>query len=250
MTDDKKKLTIRESLGLLGFGFKTAHRLLPGYFPGVLMQSAVTAVQPLAVLFFSARILNELTGSRNVSNIVFFVSLTIGLTFALSVIKAFLTREIETRAGREQALRRIHMMQAEKFASMDYPHTEDSSVSEVLSRMDVYARGSSRGLIYLYIVPARASDSLFSLVFSSILLANAFSAGGFARGASPAGYALIALFAAGIIVGLRLQSRQKIILQKTAARAASDNTLANYYSNYVKADHAVILPFLRAGGCV
>ena len=237
MTDNNTKTTVRETLGLVGFGFKTAHKLLPAYFPCMLARTLITSAQPLLVLFLSARILNELSGARNVRSIIIYASVAIGFTFILSVLKAVLVREIDSRAGREQALHRIHMMQAERFAAMDFAHTEDTSVSELLARMDTYARGSSRGLIYLYIVPERTAESLFSLVFA-MLLTGPLSAGSAGLFTSWAGVVLLALFLAGLIIGFRLQSREKTLLQKTAARAAQDNTMAWYYSSYVEADQA------------
>ena len=238
MTKEKTTSSFRESLGLCGFGFKTAHKLVPANYPCMLIRSLVTAAQPLIVLFFAARILNELSGAHDAGKIAVYASATVGLTFVLSVIKAILVRAIETHAGREQAINRIHMMLSERYATMDFSHTEDSAVSESLIRMDTYMRGSSRGLVYLYIVPQRASDSLFSLILAYLLLTGAFSAGGIGVFSSWAGYALLALFSAGLIISLKLQSKQKTLMQKTAERAASDNTLAGYYTNYIKADQA------------
>jgi len=240
MTDKKSKLSFRESLGLLGFGFKTAHNLLPAYYPCVVLRSLVTAAQPVLVLFFSARILNELTGAGDRNRIILYASLTVGLTFALSVIKAFIIREIETHAGREQALKRLHMLQAERFATMDFSHTEDSSVSEILARMDIHARGSSRGMIKMFIAPDEASNSLFTMIFAVILLlAGGLPAAADSDSASIwASAALGVLFVAGIIIGLHLQTREKNIMLKIVNQASETNTLANYYSNYIDADQA------------
>ena len=237
MKDKETKTTIRETLGLLGFGFKTAHKLLPAYYPCMLLRSLVTSVQPLIVLFLSARILNELSGARNVSSIVLYASAAVGLTFLLSVLKAVLVREIDCRAGREQAIQRVRMMQAERFATMDFAHTEDTSVSELLVRMDTHTVSTSRGLVYLYIVPERAADSLFSLILA-VLLLGPLSAGSADLFSSWAGLALLVLFVAGLLIGFRLQAREKNLMQRIAARAVEDNTLAWYYSDYVKADQA------------
>lgn len=237
MTDEKTTISFRESLSLCGFGIKTAHKLMPAYYPCMLIRSLITAAQPLIVLFFSAHILNELSSARDIGNIVMYAAITVGLTFILSAIKAVLVREIESHAGRERALRRIHMMQAERFATMDFSYTEDNTVSEILARMDTYAQGSSRGLVFLYIVPQRASDSLFSMIFA-ILLAGPLSAGSMRVGSPWAVAALFAVFAAGLVMTIRLQSRQKTLMQITAERAASDNTLYDYYKNYIKADQA------------
>ena len=237
MTDEKTTYSFRESLSLCGFGFKTAHKLIPAYFPCMLARSLIAAVQPLIVLLFSARILNELAGARDVGTIILYAALTVGLTFILSAIQAVLVREIDSRAGREQALNRIRMMLSERYATMDFSNTEDSVISETLVRMDTYMRSSSRGLMYLYILPQRASENLFSLIFA-ILLVGPFASGSIGAFSLQAVAALIAVFAAGLVISLRLQSREKILMQRTAEKALAENTLAYYYADYIKADQA------------
>jgi len=238
LPDVNEKISFRETLGLLGFGFKTAYKLMPAYYPCMMINSLITASQPLIVLFFSARILNELSGSRDLNTIVLLVALTVGLTFILSFIKAVFTRETETRAGREHAMRRIHMMQAERFATMDFAYTDNSAVSEMLARMDVVTRSTSRGLLYLYLIPPEAADSLCSLIFASLLLTGALSAGIIAL--SPwVVLAFAILFIIGLIIGFRLQTKEKKILQGIISYSAEVNTMNDYYTDhYINADKA------------
>jgi len=243
MSKGTGKTTFRESMKLLGFGFKTAHKILPAYFPCVAARSFVTSAQPLVVLFFSARILNELAGAKNLNTILLFASLTVGLTFVLSVTRALLVREIESRAGFDQALRRLDMMQAEQFAMMDYAHTEDSAVSESLATINVQAHSSGKGLVHLYQYPALAADNLFTLIFACLLLTGGLTAGGLTAGGtggfvSWGGLALLVLFVFGIIFGLKQQAKNKIIMLEIVAEATASNTLANHYFPYVFPDFA------------
>jgi len=238
MSDSMSKTTFRESMKLLGYGFKVSHKLMPAYYPCILLRSIVTSAQPLVVLFFSARILNELAGARDINTIILFTALTVGLTFILSVIRAVLVREIECRAGWDQALRRLDMMQAEQFAKMDYSHTEDSSVSEKIATINVQAMSSGAGLMHMYIQPARVSDNLFTLIFACLLLTGGLSIGGFGGFISWGGHVLLLLFIFGIIFGIRQQEKNKELLQKTVAEATASNTMASHYYSYVAADQA------------
>ena len=238
MKKEAGKGHFRESMKLFAYGFITAHKLILAYFPCMLVRACMTAAQPLLVLFFSARILNELSGGQNISRIIVYAALTVGLTFLLSVARAVLVREIESRAGAEQALRRLHMMEAERFATMDFAHTENSAVSEMLAQMDLQARSTARGLFYLYIVPAEAAESLFSLVFAALLLTGAFRAGGAGLHSSWTGIMLLVLLIFGVLLGLRHQARAKTVLQDIVAKATGTNAMANYYFEYVKAEQA------------
>jgi predicted permease len=79
MKDEKTKIGFRETLGLLGYGLGLVWKMTPGYLPLMLAHTFITAAQPLAVLFFSARLLNELTGARDLRLIVIYASLALGL---------------------------------------------------------------------------------------------------------------------------------------------------------------------------
>jgi len=232
------KTSFLSSIKLIGFGFKTAHKLLPAYFPCALLRSLITSAQPLIVLFFSAQILNELAGEQNINTIILFVSLTIGITFVLSVLRAVLVREISSSAGMDQALRRLDMMQAEQFATMDYAHTEDSSVSEILARMNMYARSSGRGIVNIYLVAPEIFNSLFSLILATLLLTDSFSIGGTGMGGAWGRTVLLGMYALGLFITLRLQVRDNKKLQKIITMSAGINTLANYYGEYISVDQA------------
>ena len=120
MADENVKLTFRESMGLLRFGFKLAGGISPMYYPVMLLRSFTNAVQPLAALYFSARILNELTGSRDVRTIVTLASSTVLLTFILSAAKAFLSREYSAIADFERIYYKILSLEAERYIQMDF----------------------------------------------------------------------------------------------------------------------------------
>ena len=238
MNGENSKTSFFDKIKLIGFGFKTANKLLPAYFPCALLRALITSAQPLVVLFFSALILNELAGEQNIKNIILFVSLTIGITFVLSVFRAILVREISSSAGMDQALRRLDMMEAEQYATMDYAHTEDSSVSETMARMNTYARSSGRGIVNIYLVSPEIFSSLFSLILAFLLLSDVFSTGGTGMGSSWGRTALLGLYAVGLFITLRLQVRDNKKLQKIITMSAGINTLANYYYEYISVDQA------------
>ena len=238
MNDVKGKTSFLGNMKLIGFGFKTAHKLLPAYFPCTLLRSFITSAQPLIVLFFSAQILNELAEEQNINRIVLFVSLTLGITFVLSVIRAILVREIDSSAGMDQALRRLDMMEAEQFATMDYAHTEDSSVSEMLARIHMYARSSGRGIVNIYLVAPEIISSFISIALAFTLLTDVFSIGGTGMGSSWGRIVLLGLYVVGLFITIRLQVRNNRKLQKIIALAAGIDTMANYYYEYVNVDQA------------
>ena len=237
MNDKNINVTFFEKLSLLGYGFKLCAKLTPLYLPFMLLRSAFTAAQPLIVLFFSARILDRLNEARDIQAIILYVGVTVGATFILSILRSVLTREIETMARWELVYQRVMLMQAVRFAKMDYAHTEDSNISEVLARMDTQARGNGLGILNIYFNTAWMSERFFSLIFSWILLMGPLSVRIAAEMRWPV-YALFAFFAVGMVFMLRLQARTQRVLSRNYEENAKANTAARYYNKYVKADEA------------
>jgi len=235
MTDQKTPLTFRETMGLIGYGYRLINKMTPAYIPTMLIRAMVMAAQPLLVLFFSARILNELAGAQDVRAIIIYAGLTVGLTFILSTVRAMLTREIETTSDFERLYHLMQMMQAKRFMQMDFVHAEDSKVSEILARMDTQARGNGLGLMNIFFYSATLAEQLFSLVFA-ILLMTGLSAGGGITGLQMA--VVCGVFFIGMLMSMKYRLKQQTVLETMYKDNAKANTAGRYYGNYVLADEA------------
>ena len=233
--DDREvKLSILERLRLTGYGFRLAHKMTPSYLPCVTLRSLIIGIQPMLVLFFSARILNELDGGRDIHTLTLLAALTVGIMFMLSIARSVLTREIETRAEWERVFARMQLMQAERFTKIDYAHAEDSKISEVLARMDTQARGNGLGLMNVFFLFIGLSESFFSLIFAFLMM-SVFSVGGGFQGA---GDILIIFLVTGTIITLRYSAREKKVLENIYKENSKANTAYTYYRKYVSAGEA------------
>ena len=237
MNEQKTKFKFSESLKLIGFGYKLASKLTPSYIPMALLRAVLIAAQPLVVLYFTAQILNQLEGVRDVRTIIIYVSATIVATFLISVVRAFLTRGVDTIASFERIYQRIRMMLAERFVKMDFAHADDSEVSEVLARMDTQARGNGLGMINVYNLTSTCLESLFSMIFSWVLLGGSLAADIFAE-ARWSSWLLFGFFAAGILIFVFMQMRSQLKLKMIYTENAKANTAAGYYNKYIKEDKA------------
>jgi len=235
MTDEKTKLTIRESLKLLLYGFRLIQKMTPAFLPLTALRSLITALQPLLVLFFTTRILSELVGARDINLIVTYILLTVGLSFIISILKSFLTRELNTYTAWDGLYDVLRLFEAERFTQMDFAYAEDANVSEILARMDTLARGSGTGLMNLFFYYSSMTENLFTLV-AAILLLTVFSAGGI--GSGPPVIALYGLLVIGLLVNLLYNRKERVKLEDIIAANANTNTTAFFYSEYVKSDQA------------
>lgn len=159
-------------------GFRVLMRLTPSYLPTLLGQSFITAFVPMMQLFFTARILNELAGGRDAAVITRCAVLTVLISFAFSALKSVLTREVNLSAF-WFAYADMLGMEAEQFAKMDFPYTENTEISEKLAVMDTKARGNGLGLINLYQMARSLSADFFSLIFAGVLLSGTFNSNAF-----------------------------------------------------------------------
>ncbi|MCL2226720.1 MAG: ABC transporter ATP-binding protein/permease [Oscillospiraceae bacterium] len=237
MTDSQDaRLSLRETLSLMGYGYKLVSKLTPAFLPLMLLQALLTAAQPMLVLFFSARVLDQLSGAKDVHSIVLYVCITVAATFVMSAARAFLTRELETDSNYERIYQKMLMMQAEQFIKMDYAHAEDSKISEALARMDTHARGNGLGFLNVYFVSTRAAEQFFSMIFSLLLIFGPLAVGVGISG-WPA-WALFGFFIFGLLLVFRMHMNAQSILKKVYAENAKANTAAGYYGDYIKAGEA------------
>ena len=234
MTDSEVKLSIQDRIKLISFGFKLAHKMVPTYFFFTTARSFITALQPMLVLFFSARILNELAGAQNINILTQYAVLTLGLSFILQSLRVLISREVETYSAWERLYSRMQLMQAEKFTQMDYAHAEDSKISEVLARMDTQARGNGLGLMNIFFQYVSISQSFFSLVFAYLLM-SVFSLG---SGSGNSGLILLFMISLGTFISFRYSAKAKVILDNMYKENAKANTAAQFYNSYLNVENA------------
>lgn len=223
-------------------GLRLMMRVSPSYLPALLGQSFIMAFVPMMQLFFSARILNELAGSRNIAAITGYVAATVLLSFSLASLRAWLTREVDLSTF-WFAYADILGLEAEQFARMDFPHTENSEISEKLAVMDTKARGNGLGLINLYWMAQSVTTGLFSLIFAALLLTGMFHSNAMVVSrtfvTTPlATLLLVLLVAAMLVLNILFRRKEKRVLDDLFQENAKANTAASYYNGYIKADKA------------
>lgn len=102
------------------------------------------AISPYVIIFFSAKIIEELAGGRSPKVLQGLVLITLGVTAALALIKGLLVRYSEA----EEHTNWISVEQffSEKMFSMDFADVDATGTHEMLSQIIVSARGGGWGL--------------------------------------------------------------------------------------------------------
>ncbi|MGE5579647.1 MAG: ABC transporter ATP-binding protein [Bacillota bacterium] len=223
---------------------KRAFGIIRDRYPSLLMlitlSSAILAVQPLGVLYLSARILDELAGGRDVRIIGTYVSITVALTFLLSVSRSLVERKIAMI--RSTFLQKMYFFHSEKYMDMDFRHVDNSRTNEMLADIEAKINGNGLGIPNIYYTLPNLAHRLFGVIASGALLAGLFRVAGqytesFAT-SSTASVALGVLVLLTVVFTFRLRQREQEVLKEVFEINPKGNSVIHYYREYLQAGAA------------
>ena len=152
MKNKGKKVSLREALRLHWRGVNELSSVLPHLFPALACQAATAALTPYALIYFSARILNELAGARRPGELWRWVIWAVAVNGVLVVLNALLTswKNVQMQdfwSGRDRLF-------ARKLFSLDYADMEKQSTRDLHAQIKQNEQWNGFGLPRLiYIVP-------------------------------------------------------------------------------------------------
>lgn len=137
------KMTFREAFSLNFRAFKLLRQKRPGLFESIFCNAVVTAVIPYIGIYFSARILNELSGERRPEVLWKWVLLTVVVTALAALLKAVTTRWKNSRASL------FYQMQIDvyndKMLRMDFCVLDEQHTHDLYSQIQQNANWSGWG---------------------------------------------------------------------------------------------------------
>lgn len=122
----KKRLTVKERIRITKRGIGILKQYCPGLAGGKAVSAVLAAVQPLASVWFSANIINELAGERRRKQILFFVAAVVLTNFLVLLVKSIVDRVTEEKEA--QMWNFFGKVFADKAMSMDYADLEDAKI--------------------------------------------------------------------------------------------------------------------------
>ena len=137
------KMTFREAFSLNFRAFKIMRQKMPWMFESIFCSTAVTAIVPYIGIYFSARILNELSGERRPEVLWKWVLLTVVVTALAALLKAVTTRWKNSRASL------FYQMQIDvyndKMLRMDFCVLDEQHTHDLYSQIQQNANWSGWG---------------------------------------------------------------------------------------------------------
>lgn len=119
----QEKRPLREDMRLLRRALASVHRFEPAMLPVTVIGAICTAAAPFVNIYFSARILNELTGEKNIQRLIFLAALTVGLNLLLHLSARAAQRGREVI--NESLMRKESNSVAAVYLSADYEKLEN-----------------------------------------------------------------------------------------------------------------------------
>lgn len=235
-----EKIGIRDAWKYTKRGFSIIRRLCPSYMPLSAASSLISAAQPLIVLYFTAQILNELSGGRNVRTIILYVILTTVLTFILSLGRSLISKSLAVIES--TFYHKLYFFHGERYMDFDFEHVENSKTNEMLADIEAKINGNGLGIPQLYMTFPILVQRCAGIVASCILLAGMFTASGiyensfFTSGFATAVLCLLIILI--MIFTFRLRLKEEGVLKKIFESNPKTNTFFHYYHKYVEAGKA------------
>lgn len=143
------------------------------YFPLLFANSLVNNLRPYFNLYFSAEIVNEIAGKRNVKYLMLLVLTTIIGNFTISMLGNFISK-LMSEKGLALSHRETRCF-TQKLLHMDYIDLENPSIRQMRRKISESAKINGHGKELLIKSIARVVDALMSALFILLFLAELFA---------------------------------------------------------------------------
>ncbi len=140
-----KKLSIKERIAITSRGFHLLEKYCPGLIKGKALLALISSLQPFASIWFSAKIIDEISSGRNVAKIIIYAVCVILINFTASLIKSIIDRI--SSAKESQMWSFFGKIFADKQIAMDYVDLENAGIrhQRIKAEEDLYMFGNGLG---------------------------------------------------------------------------------------------------------
>jgi ATP-binding cassette subfamily B protein len=235
-------MTIAQNMAYILRAIGIIRKVYPWYLTLANTLSVLGALEPLTALYFSARIIDELSGGRDAGRIALYAGVAVGLAFVIRGLMTLITykRDSLYRTGLEWL--RERRFYSERFARMDYEYTEDRRVNESLEKIMELSNGTGAGLRILFWNIPELTRQLVGTIAAAALLAGMFTfttgtGGTFITSPWAAALLFLSVFIP-VIVRTALTGRNLRAHKELIESNVQSNVLHRYYRNYITSGSA------------
>lgn len=226
-------LSRREAAALNRRGFRLMWKTTPAAFTSTALASAVKALTPYVAIYFSARLISELAGGRDVKTLTRLVLILLVSTACLTLLGAGLTRwKNAARAIGEFQERKIF---ADKILSMDFSSVDAPHTQDLRSQIRQNENWSGRGLALIPEQFEKLITAVFQIGGAAALSVSLFTrrvpAGGSTAwlNAPAAAIGVVALMVGATLLSPALMIKSDSFWARYAKMATYGNRIFGFY---------------------
>lgn len=171
----KKDISWSEALFWHRRALKRWKKMEPDYFRGVTAGKVLLSWMPYVEIYFSARILGELSGVRNPEVLKNYVLLTLFAAAVMGALSLYFS-ENKTSFMTYMVFLDQEKMETDKILSMDFCTAEDAGTHEKLNRIRANRMYAGYGLTFALASHEKIVESLAGILGALILTGSFFSA--------------------------------------------------------------------------
>ena len=219
---------------------KRGYRILNEYCPGLIRSKVLTSIAdttaPFVTIWFSARIINEISGDRNITRLSIYVILTITIGFILSMIK----NAMEKKASEKESRMWIFFQKvfSDKQMDMDFVDLENPEIRKKKQKAEENLFMFGNGLAQLVWDTAGLVNVFIGIAASVALTVSFFTSK--SGNAVMDSYLWIAVMAVLVILSGIITSKLKTKEQKIFEKWTDSNVWFNrafmFYGHELYAD--------------
>ena len=121
-----KKLSMKQRVAITSRGYGILEKYCPGFVNGKALSALISSLQPFAAICFSARIINEISSTRRIQSIVFYVVAVVLINFVASLLKSVIDKICGDKESQMWSF--FGKIFSDKQMSMDYVDLENAKI--------------------------------------------------------------------------------------------------------------------------
>lgn len=224
-----------KNIRILKTGLKEIYKLQNWVLPVTIFNALFKSISPFINIYMSARIIDELLGSRNIKKLIFLVTVTITLDLIIYLISTGL-EHINTilKSVMEQ---NQYMRMNEKVVEMDYEYIENPEIHNLRTKIKESDNFNGGGISSLIRNLESMVKGLVTVITSIVLVINLFKPGSASGGqlkfinSVPFSCIFLISILAGVLFTLKLRTKADKYEFKYYNKVMDSNRSFSFYFN-------------------
>ena len=165
-------MKLRKRIQITNRGYKILRKYCPGLISAKVISTAAGTLTPFVSIWFSAQIINEIAGGRDVRKLAIYVGLTVLINFLFSIIKNALNKVVQEKESEMWSY--FPKIFSDKQMSLDFADLENQTIQKKKQKAEENLYMFGNGLAQLVWDTTGLVEAIVGIVASVSLTATLF----------------------------------------------------------------------------